>query len=100
MTWHLQNRAVDAVFERLGVDGTFQGQGCKVLFSRDEDEGIDFGGASRPVGRSSLLKVRVSEVTPIQGGTFEVDGQSHKVIARPMIKDRARLVWTCQVQPG
>lgn len=98
MTSHLQNRAVDAAFERLGADGAFQGQGCKVLFSRDEDDGIDFGGVSRPVGRSSLLKVRVCEVTPTQGGVFEVDGQSFKVIAKPQIKDRARLVWTCAVQ--
>ncbi|SHN18232.1 head-tail joining protein [Roseibium suaedae] len=95
----LSAEVVNAEFEELGSEALYGPQACLVLWARDEDEGIDFGGASRPVGRSSLLKVRVSEVTPIQGGTFEVDGQSHKVIAKPLIKDRARLVWTCQVQP-
>ncbi|MBG6178354.1 hypothetical protein IWQ55_006211 [Labrenzia sp. EL_208] len=90
-------RAVDAAFERLGVDSQYGSTPCKLLFENDEDVGIDFGGASRPVGRETIFLVRDSEVAPVDGGTFTVNSETHRIVAKPVLKDAARLVWRCRV---
>lgn len=93
----IAKRAIDAAFERLGVDGHYGASPCKVLFESDDDVPIDLDMVSRPVARETIFLVRESEVTPVDGGTFTVNGQTHKVVANPILKDDARLVWRCRV---
>ncbi|MBG6172967.1 hypothetical protein IWQ55_000006 [Labrenzia sp. EL_208] len=91
-------RAVDAAFERLGVDSQYGAIPCKLLFESDDDVGVGMGDfVSRPVGRETIYLVRASEVTPAEGGAFEVNGETHNIVAKPTLKDNARLVWRCRV---
>jgi hypothetical protein len=93
--------AVDAGFDKLGADGTYDGAPVKILFAEDDEAGFDgFGQQARPVGRRIHLKVRVSDVAlPAIGGLFVVNGETHKVVAEPTRADTARLVWLCKVGP-
>ncbi|MEE4012103.1 hypothetical protein V1T76_08590 [Roseibium sp. FZY0029] len=96
----IAQKAVDAAFERLGVNGFYQPKTgdpipCRVLFSSDDDEAVDFGGRSRPVGRVSVLKLRASEVTPAKDQTVTVIGigETYTISSQPILSDTARLVW-------
>ncbi|MCV0429228.1 MAG: hypothetical protein K5905_27575 [Roseibium sp.] len=97
MSSDFAKRAVDAVFERLGVDGLYGAVPCKVLFASDDDEALDFGGRSRPVGRNSAMRVRASEVTPVKGQSFTVGATTYKISSQPTLSDTARLVWSFKV---
>ncbi|MEO0955787.1 MAG: hypothetical protein AAFY12_12395 [Pseudomonadota bacterium] len=94
----IATKAVDAAFERLGVDSLYDAASCKLIFESDDDVGVDIGDfVSRPVGRETIFLVRKSQVTPVEGGVFTVNGETHKVVAKPVLKDDARLVWRCRV---
>ena len=93
----LAKKAVDASFERLGADGQYGATTCKLLFESDDDAGVDLLEVSRPVGRMTVVLVRDSEVTPAEGGTFTVNGETHTIVGKPTFKDTARLVWRCRV---
>ncbi|MCK7611970.1 head-tail joining protein [Roseibium sediminicola] len=96
----IAQKAIDAAFSKLGVDGFYQPETgdpvpCKVLFSSDDDEPLDFGGKSRPVGRESVLKLRAAEVTPSKERVITIaeTGAIYTIKSLPILSGCARLVW-------
>ncbi|CTQ53547.1 hypothetical protein LP7551_02071 [Roseibium album] len=92
-------KAVDAVFERLGIDVFYSPVvgdpvPCKVLFSADDDLPTDFGGASRAVGRKTVLKVRAAEVSPVKKQTLTAGAVTYTILSQPTLSDTARLVYS------
>lgn len=92
-------KAVDAGFEKLGIDAFYNPVAgdpiaCKILFSSNEDVAMDLGGSSRPVGRKVRLKVRASELVPIRSQTLTAGAVTYTIMSQPILSDTARLVYS------
>ncbi|ODN70215.1 head-tail joining protein [Methylobrevis pamukkalensis] len=76
--------------------GEEAGIACTVIVTRP-DAMAGFGDGRAVLGRR-VLKVRASEVTPAEGGTFVIStGETVTVRAAPRREDPLRQIWTCEV---
>jgi hypothetical protein len=92
-------RAIDAVFEHLGVAATYAPPGggattaCIIVLDKREPESRQ--GEGRPQAGIVTIEVRKAEVaSPAKNGAFAVDGTNYTVLDRPMAGDPDGLTWT------
>ena len=101
MSRELALEVAEAIMEEFGSDGTYTPPGeaaVAVRFRLVEDGEEPIGFAERgPLGRQPEIRVFASVLTPGEGGVFSAFGQSWRVVGRPRLADRYRLVWSCKV---
>jgi hypothetical protein len=92
-------RAIDAVFEHLGVAATYAPPGggaitaCTILLDKREPESQH--GEGRPQAGIVTIEVRKSEIAlPAKNGVFAVNGTNYTVLDRPLANDPDGLIWT------
>ncbi len=95
-------RAVDRLFARLGVPGTYRrGDGTEVAtrFIAKQADVVEAFGDTRLALATHRFDVMVSTVpTPRDGERFTVAGQTYQVVGEPLA-DRDRLIWTLTGAP-
>ena len=96
-------RALDVVFEHLGVAATYALPGgsavvpCTVIPDQADRELTGLHG--RPLMQANVLRVRKSEITaPVAAGVFVVDGTTFTIAGDPKSDDQLRLEWVCTVE--
>lgn len=96
--------AVDSVFAEFGIDATYTPQGgnpvtVRVLRSAG-DEILGFG-ETRLHTASNVFEIRRSDpVTPQDGDTITIEGESFIIQGSPQVRDTDRLVWTMEAYPA
>jgi hypothetical protein len=92
-------RAIDAVFEHLGVAATYAPPGggattaCTILLDRREPEAQQ--GEGRPQAGIVTIEVRRAEIaSPAKNGVFAVGATNYTVLDRPIAGDPDGLIWT------
>ena len=92
-------RAIDAVFEHLGIAATYTPPGggaaivCMILLDKRDPESRQ--GEGRPQAGIVAIEVRKSEIAlPAKNGMFAVGATDYTVLDRPMAGDPDGLTWT------
>jgi hypothetical protein len=95
-------RAVDRLFARLGVPGTYRrGDGAEIAtrFISKQADVVETFGDTRLAIATHRFDVLTREVaTPKDGERFTVQGQTYQVVGEPLA-DRDRLIWTLTGAP-
>lgn len=96
--------AVDAVFDTFGVDAVYVPQsGSSVsvrVVSKAKDETITFD-MTRISVSTRVFEMRRSEpVTPAEGDSLIVGGDTFVIQGEPLSVDVDRLVWTLDTRPA
>lgn len=96
--------AVDAVFDTFGVDAVYVPQSgpsasvCVVSKSKDETIAFDM---TRISVSTRVFEMRRSEpVTPAEGDSLMVGGDTYIIQGEPLSLDIDRLVWTLDTRPA
>ena len=92
-------RAIDAVFEHLGMAATYTppgggpGTACTILLDKREPDSQQ--GEGRPQAGILTIEVRKSEIAvPAKNGAFAVGVATYTVLDRPIADDPDGLIWT------
>ena len=95
-------RAVDRLFVRLGVPGTYRrGDGTEfaTCFISKQADVVESFGDTRLALATHRFDVMARDVAdPREGERFTVAGQTYQVVGEPLA-DRDRLIWTLTGAP-
>lgn len=96
--------AVDAVFAAFGVDAVYvpqSGPSVSVrVVSKSKDETIAFDMTRISVSTRVFEMRRAEPVTPAEGDSLIIGGDTYIIQGEPLSLDTDRLVWTLDTRPS
>lgn len=98
----LAQRALDSAFATFGAAATYSppsgpSVSCTIIVNAADD--VAQLGQSGFVSARREVEARLTEASPVKGGTFTLGAQTLKIVAAPRRDDPERLVWTCLCDP-